>query len=181
VHFPASFQKRSGAITSSSGKAVWFAVAALPLLAGCGAATAALHGHRRYTAPSEGMEPTIHAGQTFDVRPVRGGKYRPKRGDVVVFDMPGWSAGPSRSFVKRVVAIAGDRIARCSNDKVTLNGAPLAEPYVASTSGAPFDPVTVPAGRIWVMGDNRAVSSDSRLPGHGPIPASSVIGVAVLK
>jgi signal peptidase I len=157
------------------------AIAASSLLTGCGAANAALHGHRRYTAPGEGMEPAIHAGQAFEARPVRDGRYRPKRGDVVVFDMPGWSAGSSRSFVKRVVAIAGDRIACCSNGKVTLNGAPLAEPYVAKTSGGPFDAVTVPAGRIWVMGDNREFSSDSRFPGHGPIPASSVVGVAVLK
>jgi signal peptidase I len=157
------------------------AVAAVSLLvAGCAPANAALHGYHRYVDPSPSMEPTIRQGQTFDAKPVRHGKYTPRRGDVVVFTMPSWSAG---SFVKRVVAIAGDTIACCSDGKVTLGGAPLSEPYLAPTNGsqAGFGPVTVPPGRLWVMGDNRDMSADSRLSGRDTVPATAVIGIAVLK
>jgi signal peptidase I len=152
------------------------------LVAGCAPANAALHGYHRYVDPSAAMEPAIRQGQTFNARPVRNGKYTPRRGDVVVFTMPSWNNGDRQPFVKRVVAIAGDRIACCSDGKVTLNGVPLSEPYLASSgSQAGFGPETVPPGRLWVMGDNRDVSADSRVPGHGTIPATAVVGIAVLK
>ena len=160
------------------------AVAAVSLLvAGCAPASAALHGYHRYADPSPSMEPAIRQGQTFNAKPVRHGKYTPRRGDVVVFTMPSWNNGSSQPFVKRVVAIAGDKIACCSNGKVTLNGAPLSEPYLAGASGpqAGFAPATVPPGGLWVMGDNRDMSADSRFPGHGTVPATAVIGIAVLK
>jgi signal peptidase I len=160
------------------------AAAAVSLLvAGCAPANAALHGYHRYVDPSPSMEPAIRQGQTFDARPVRHGKYRPKRGDVVVFTMPSWSDGRREPFVKRVVAIAGDKIACCTDGKVVLNSVPLSEPYLAPSSGsqAGFGPVTVPPGRLWVMGDNRDQSADSRLSGHDTVPATAVIGIAVLK
>ena len=82
-----------------------------------------------------------------------------------------------------MVAIGGDRIACCSNGKVTLGGVPLYESYLASVGGsqAGFGPVTVPPGGLWAMGDNRDMSVDSRLAGHGIVPATAVIGIAVLK
>ncbi|MFA1550260.1 signal peptidase I [Actinomadura chokoriensis] len=132
------------------------------------------------------MEPTIHAGQTFDARPVDQGEYEPKRGDVVVFRMPAWINGRDTPQVKRVVAIPGDRIGCCSPDgRVTLNGAVLPERYLApGARGMPFGPVVVPPGRLWLMGDNRNASADSRYhvndDGHGTVPVSAVIGVAVL-
>lgn len=69
--------------------------------------SAALHGYHRYTDPSVAMEPTLRVNQTFNARPVRHGRYVPKRGDVVVFTMPSWSADGrgTQPFVKRVVAI----------------------------------------------------------------------------
>jgi signal peptidase I len=65
--------------------------------------------------------------------------------------------------------------------RVTLNGTPLPEPYLApDTSETAFGTVAIPPGQMWLMGDNRAYSADSRA-GHGPVRASAVIGVAVLR
>lgn len=164
------------------------AMVAVPwLVTGCGAANSAVHGYHRYTDPSVAMEPTIHAGRTFDARPVEHGEYEPKRGDVVVFTMPAWLDGRDKPQVKRVVAVPGDRISCCSPDgRVRLNGTALSEPYLApNTRESPFGQISVPAGRLWLMGDNRLSSADSRFhigdAGHGTVPATAVIGVAVLK
>jgi signal peptidase I len=128
------------------------------------------------------------------------------RGDVVVFDDPGgrWlgSEGvPHLSplqkglsevglyptgghLVKRVIGIGGDRVACCdSSGRVTVNGVPLDErSYImpgAEPSTRTFH-VTVPEGRLWVMGDNRGNSEDSRfhrdLPGSGTVPDQDVVG-----
>jgi signal peptidase I len=129
-----------------------------------------------------------------------------QRGDVVVFDDPGgrWlgtEGVPKLSpvqkvlsevglyptgghLVKRVIGVAGDRVACCDRlGRVTVNGVPLSEkPYImpgADPSDRKFD-VTVPPGRIWVMGDNRSNSEDSRyhqdLPGGGTVPVKDVVG-----
>jgi signal peptidase I len=97
-------------------------------------------------------------------------------------------------FIKRVIGVPGDHVACCNaQGLVTVNGVPLQEQsyiYPGETPGsAPAGysgrfSITVPPGRLWVMGDNRAVSDDSRLrlsdPGHGTIPESEVIGRAFI-
>jgi signal peptidase I len=97
-------------------------------------------------------------------------------------------------FIKRVIGVPGDHVACCNaQGLVTVNGVPLHEQsylYPGETPGeAPAGytgrfSITVPPGRLWVMGDNRAVSDDSRLrqsdPGHGTIPESEVIGRAFM-
>jgi signal peptidase I len=95
-------------------------------------------------------------------------------------------------FIKRVIGVPGDRVACCNaQGLVTVNGVALHERSYLIPGANPGDApqgysghfrITVPAGRLWVMGDNRPVSDDSRLrqgdPGHGTIPESDVIGRA---
>jgi signal peptidase I len=89
-------------------------------------------------------------------------------------------------YIKRVIGVPGDRV-KCCNAQglVTVNGVPLHESSYLYPGAAPSDVrfnVVVPKGRLWVMGDNRAISYDSRLhqndPGHGTVPESKVVGRA---
>ncbi|TCK20921.1 signal peptidase I [Pseudonocardia endophytica] len=85
-----------------------------------------------------------------------------------------------KDFVKRVVAVGGQTVSCCDpENRVVVDGKPVAEPYVYLQPGgpprqAPFDPVTLGPGQIWAMGDNRNNSADSRE--HGPITTADVIG-----
>ncbi|MDQ1748441.1 MAG: signal peptidase [Frankiaceae bacterium] len=99
----------------------------------------------------------------------------------------GVAAPSSKDFIKRVIGVGGDTV-RCTNDQLYVNNVRLVEPYLPRsvhecTDGfqAPWS-VTVPKGRLWVMGDNRSGSADSRAHffdgNHGTIPASDVIGRA---
>jgi signal peptidase I len=99
----------------------------------------------------------------------------------------GLAAPSSKDFIKRVIGLPGDHVVCCdAKGRITVNGHPLTEPYIypgAHPSDQPFD-VTVPPGRLWVMGDHRNASADSRfhLTDHdGTIPISDVIGRAIIK
>ncbi len=87
-------------------------------------------------------------------------------------------------FVKRVIAVGGQTVQCCDQqNRVLVDGKPLNEPYIyyqpgLGTTQAPFGPVTVPPGELWMMGDNRNNSADSRAPGHGAVPKDDVIGKA---
>ena len=90
-------------------------------------------------------------------------------------------------YIKRVIGLPGDRVACCTDGKVTVNGVPLAETsylYPGDAPSFPFKAVTVPPGHLWVMGDHRGDSDDSRYhtsdPGGGAIPEDEVVGRAFL-
>jgi signal peptidase I len=144
-----------------------------------------------YTVPGQSMEPTIRSGQVVTAAKVDPGKYQPKRGDIVVFTSPGWVADQSNAkLIKRVIALPGERVVCCDpKGQWMIDGKPLVEAYVKPADGMPPTPmdVTVPEGRLWVMGDNRAASNDSRyefIMTHdiqvATIPVSSVTAIVKL-
>ncbi|MFF3254867.1 signal peptidase I [Actinacidiphila glaucinigra] len=141
-----------------------------------------------FEIPSGSMENTLRAGDRVLVNKLA---YRfggmPARGEVVVFDGGGSFVQGSggTDFVKRVVGVGGDRVTCCdSRGRITVNGRPLDETYLYpgdTPSRVAFD-IEVPKGRLWVMGDHRADSRDSRDhlgdPGGGTVPVDKVIGRA---
>jgi signal peptidase I len=99
----------------------------------------------------------------------------------------GVSTPGEKDFVKRVIAVGGQTVRCCDEQgRVTVDGRALDEPYVYSSDPnfeeIPFGPITVPAGRLWVMGDHRDESADSRAhlndADQGTIPVDNVIGKA---
>lgn len=138
-----------------------------------------------FRVPSASMEPTLAPGDLILAdRSTRG---TAERGDVVVFDGRGYFApedgAGGRFWVKRVIAVGGDSV-RCCDEAgaIEVDGEPLEEPYLAegtAPSEITFD-LEVPEGRMFVLGDNRSDSTDSRFllgaPGGGMIPVDRVVG-----
>lgn len=126
--------------------------------------------------PSASMQPTIAVSDsvTADRR------ITPARGDVVVATVT-TDAGTAQS-IKRVVALPGDTI-RCPDNGLgrctglVLNGQRVDEPYVADGEQTSFGPLTVPDGDVFLLGDNRAASLDSRV--YGPVSEDAIDGVVV--
>jgi signal peptidase I len=97
-------------------------------------------------------------------------------------------ADSDEHLIKRVIGLPGDKVACCEDNqgRVTVNGTPIDEPYLYPGDAASIDPfsITVPAGRLWVMGDHRSDSADSRAHPDsfgGTIPLSDVVGKAFVK
>ncbi|MBV9092791.1 MAG: signal peptidase I, partial [Streptosporangiaceae bacterium] len=161
--------------------------------------------------PSGSMEKTLEINDRVLVNKIVYHIRGIHRGDIVVFNGDGsWDPGqvpaspnvvqqyvdgfasmfgfgrPGIIYVKRVIGLPGDHVACCdSRGRVTVNGVPLNEQSYLYPGDAPSEQpfkIVVPAGRLWVMGDNRLVSDDSRDhqgdPGDGTIPESAVIGRA---
>jgi len=112
-------------------------------------------------------------GDLLRTRPVAPGALQ--RGAVVVVDDP---AKPGRILVKRIIALGGDQV-ELRKGVVYLNGARVDEPYIASTGfpGGDVAPVAVPPDHIYLLGDNRGASFDSRQ--FGPVPAEKVKAIVV--
>jgi signal peptidase I len=130
---------------------------------------------------SGSMEPAYAQGSNVTVRSVDASRIR--RGEVVVFSARDW--GADDVFIQRVIGVGGDHVAISPTGTVSIDGTALTEPYLAknggSASGIPVD-VTVPAGRLFLLGDHRAAAIDSRanLSEHeGTIARSAVTGVVM--
>ncbi|MEU8031712.1 signal peptidase I [Streptomyces sp. NPDC049099] len=116
--------------------------------------------YRPYTVPTSSMTPTIDVGDRVLAQKVDGSEV--KRGDVVVFEDRSWVAGSK--VVKRVVAVGGDTVSCCTDGKLTVNGKQIDEPYLPKGSLAEtktIPTVTVPQGRLFLLGDERQGSLDS--------------------
>jgi len=120
--------------------------------------------------PSAGMSPTIPAGGTADYQRGAGGVVR---GDVVLIQ------SPNGLLIRRLIGLPGDTVMCCSSDGwMKVDGKTLMEDYLPfsyteSPSQVPFS-VTLGAGQMWVMGDNRAAVTDSRV--WGPLPMTDIVG-----
>ena len=138
-----------------------------------------------FTVPSASMQPALQPGDV--ILADRGERGAAQRGDIVVLDGSGFCAPSADSdgkfWVKRVIATGGERVACCDEQgRLTIDGTALSEPYLPDTvapSTVSFD-LQVPEGRMFVLGDNRADSTDSRsllgAPGGGMIPLDRVVG-----
>ncbi len=153
--------------------------------------------------PSESMDPTLKVGDRVLVNKLPYHFHSPRRGDIIVFQDPnptvqvhrnpvsaffhwlgeglGLSTSPDKDFIKRVIGLPGDTVeVRVVNGVgvVYVNGKALREPYLSPIKETrPYGPTTVPAGDLFVMGDNRTNSNDSRY-GLGFIPERKVVGRA---
>jgi signal peptidase I len=168
-------------------------IVAAAVLTGCGG-----NNEQSYRVPSASMEPTYRVGEEVEYE----AGAEPRVGDVVVFYPPaGADVQPAacgaanegfdtqtpcsepdggRSdarHIKRVVAVGGDRLS-IRDGRVILNGEPQDAPFACGSDGVGCDfptTITVPDGMVYVLGDNRGASDDSRY--WGPVPTSSIIGV----
>jgi len=168
---------------------------------------------RSFYIPSASMEHTLQEDDRVIVNELEPRLAPLSHGDVVVFRDPGGWLPPDAGepgtwfdavlvflglaapkdgehLVKRIIGLPGDTVVCCTDfGQLTVNGAPLDEPYIVIPSGAsqatrePFS-VTVPEGALWVMGDNRYNSADSTAhvddPGGGFVPLANVVGRAVV-
>lgn len=137
-----------------------------------------------YEIPSKSMQDTIMPGDMVFSEKVTYYMRQPERGDIVTFTDP---EVPTRTLIKRVIATGGQTV-DLVNGAVVVDGEVLDEPYTQGKPSYPLSrtavntdvsyPYTVPEGSVWVMGDNRTESQDSRY--FGAIPVSSISGRASL-
>ncbi|MBX6751613.1 MAG: signal peptidase I [Micromonosporaceae bacterium] len=145
--------------------------------------------------PSGSMEHTLDINDRVLVNKLVYDFRDPHRGEIVVFEAPAsWrSSMADKEFIKRVIGIGGDRVVCCDSlGRITVNGVPLNETYLHRDESGVADPpsrdefdIVVPPGRLWVMGDHRSESGDSRqnyVNTHdvvqATIPVDSVVGRA---
>jgi signal peptidase I len=150
--------------------------------------------------PSASMEPQLREHDRVVVSRTAYKLHDPNRGDIVVFPSPalepeehGFLGGivddvldtlaigdrGDTELIKRIVGLPGE-VVEARDGRVRIDGRVLVEPYLpAGVVTDDFGPVTIPAKHVWVMGDNRGNSHDSRFEDIGPIPIDSIVGRAI--
>lgn len=135
-----------------------------------------------FRIPSESMVPTLEIGDRVLVNKLSYDAHGLNRGDVVVFERPpGLPSGPDdpKDLIKRVIGLPGDTVV-ARDGSIYIDDQRLDEPYLPENI-ATYNldvPVTIPEGEVWVMGDNRTNSEDSRV--FGPIDDDSIVGRAFM-
>jgi len=154
-----------------------------------------------YSIPSGSMTPQLEVGDRVAVSSLADRLHEPRRGDIVVFDSPaaspddestlavrvgrdllegiGLVSPDDDALIKRVIGLPGEEI-QARDGRVFIDARELIEPYLPeAVVTEDFGPVVVPDDAVFVLGDNRANSQDSRF--IGPIPADSITGRAIAR
>ena len=129
-----------------------------------------------YVVDGPSMQPTLQDGERLVVNKFIYHWRDPMRGEVVIFRYP---RDHTRDFIKRVIAVGGDTI-EIKDGHVFVNDALINEDYIAEKTRTEYPKRTVPEGTIFVCGDNRRNSLDSRFPDVGFVPLELVKGKATL-
>jgi len=125
----------------------------------------------RVVVYSQSMEPNLHEEQQIIVEKVSCYFQMPERGDIVIVDV----IGEEIPLIKRVIGLPEEEL-EIKNNQVFINGQGLVEPYLADSTQRDFGPVYIPANHVFVMGDNRNYSRDSRM--IGPVPIERITAKA---
>ncbi len=132
--------------------------------------------------PSPSMVPTLAVGDRLLVEKVSYRLHPPQPGDIIVFEPPpqlqeyGYSA--SQAFIKRVIGLPGQTV-QVTQGQVLIDGQPLSEPYILEAPEYEMPLLQIPAGNLFMMGDNRNDSNDSHVWGF--LPIQNAIGRAAFR
>lgn len=129
-----------------------------------------------YIVEGPSMKPTLQDAERLVVNKFIYRLREPEKGEVLIFRYP---RDPSRDFVKRVIATAGDTI-EIKEGRVYVNDQLQREDYILEKTRTEYSKVTIPDGTVFVMGDNRNNSEDSRFSDVGFVPLNLIKGKAVL-
>lgn len=129
-----------------------------------------------YVVDGPSMRPTLESEERLVVNKFIYRFRAPEKGEVLVFQYP---RDPSRDFIKRVIATPGDTV-EIREGRVLVNDQLLIEDYILEKTRSEYPKSTVPEGRIFVMGDNRNNSEDSRFADVGFVPYDLIKGKAIL-
>lgn len=123
----------------------------------------------------QSMEPNLHTNERLVIEKLSYRFHAPRRGDVVVLRDPG---GSPELLIKRVVGLPGERVT-IANGTVFVDSAPIAEPYLDQETQGGGRSWVVPPFTVFVMGDNRSASRDSRV--FGPVDLDEIVGRALFR
>ena len=129
-----------------------------------------------YIVDGPSMRPTLQSQQRLVVNKFIYRFRAPEKGEILVFQYP---RDPSRDFIKRVIAVPGDTV-EIKDGRVLVNDQVLSEDYILEKTRGDYPKSTVPQGTVFVMGDNRNNSEDSRFADVGFVPAALITGKPVL-